>query len=120
MQEIGEPIPASAIVSDVREALKFAGEIGYPVIVRPAFTLGGTAAGLPMTPKILRLSAANGIKASMIGQVLIEKSVAGWKEVEYEVLRDSRETVLPSAIWKIWTRSASIPETVLLSLPARP
>jgi hypothetical protein len=51
---------------------------------------------------------------------LIEKSVAGWKEVEYEVLRDSRETVLPSAIWKIWTRSASIPETVLLSLPARP
>lgn len=90
MQEIGEPIPASAIVSDVREALKFAGEIGYPVIVRPAFTLGGTGGGIANDAENLEAIAANGIKASMIGQVLIEKSVAGWKEVEYEVLRDSR------------------------------
>ncbi|NLI90738.1 MAG: carbamoyl-phosphate synthase large subunit [Peptococcaceae bacterium] len=89
MQEIGEPIPASAIVSDVEEALTFAEEIGYPVIVRPAFTLGGTGGGIAHDADNLELIALSGIKASMIGQILIEKSVAGWKEVEYEVLRDS-------------------------------
>ncbi len=89
MHEIGEPIPASTIVSDVQEALKFAEEIGYPVIVRPAFTLGGTGGGIAHDARNLEIIANSGIKASMIGQVLIERSVAGWKEVEYEVLRDS-------------------------------
>ncbi|AHF10542.1 MULTISPECIES: carbamoyl-phosphate synthase large subunit [Dehalobacter] len=89
MNEIGEPIPASSIVSDVQEALKFAEEIGYPVIVRPAFTLGGTGGGIAKDADELTTIAASGIKASMIGQILIEKSVAGWKEIEYEVLRDS-------------------------------
>jgi len=89
MNEIGEPIPASSIVSDVQEALEFAEEIGYPVIVRPAFTLGGTGGGIAKDADALTTIAASGIKASMIGQILIEKSVAGWKEIEYEVLRDS-------------------------------
>ncbi|UWG96096.1 carbamoyl-phosphate synthase large subunit [Dehalobacter sp. DCM] len=89
MQEINEPIPASIIVSDVGEALTFAKEIGYPVIVRPAFTLGGTGGGIARDPQSLETFAASGIKASMIGQILVEKSVAGWKEIEYEVLRDS-------------------------------
>jgi len=90
MHEIGEQIPPSAIVSDVTESLKFAEEIGYPVIVRPAFTLGGTGGGIAHDAQNLEIITLSGIKASMIGQVLIEKSVAGWKEVEYEVLRDSR------------------------------
>lgn len=94
MHEIGEPIPASAIVSEVSEALKFAGEIGYPVIVRPAFTLGGTGGGIAGDAAGLELITAGGIKASMIGQVLIEKSVAGWKEIEFEVLRDGCGNVI--------------------------
>jgi len=90
MQEIGEPIPPSAIVSNVEDALRFAEAIGYPVIVRPAFTLGGTGGGIAGDAKDLEMIALSGLKASMIGQILIERSVAGWKEIEYEVLRDSR------------------------------
>ncbi len=89
MQEINQPIPQSTIVSDVDDALKFAEEIGYPLIVRPAFTLGGTGGGIANDATTLRMIATSGIKASMIGQILIERSVAGWKEIEYEVLRDS-------------------------------
>jgi len=89
MNEIGEPVPASAIVSNVADALKFAEEIGYPLIVRPAFTLGGTGGGIAQDAQKLEFITKSGIKASMIGQVLIERSVAGWKEIEYEVLRDS-------------------------------
>lgn len=88
MHEINEPIPASAIVSEVDDALHFAEEIGYPVIVRPAFTLGGTGGGIAKDAQELNVIAVSGIKASMIGQILIEKSVAGWKEIEFEVLRD--------------------------------
>ncbi|NLO97948.1 MAG: carbamoyl-phosphate synthase large subunit, partial [Peptococcaceae bacterium] len=90
MQEIGEPVPASTIVSQVQDALDFAQEIGYPVIVRPAFTLGGTGGGIAHNAEELQTIAQNGLKASMIGQVLVEKSVAGWKEIEFEILRDSR------------------------------
>ena len=89
MQEINQPIPQSTIVSDVDEALGFAEEIGYPLIVRPAFTLGGTGGGIANNAESLKTIATSGIKASMIGQILIERSVAGWKEIEYEVLRDS-------------------------------
>ncbi len=88
MNEIGEPIPASAIVSKVEDALNFAEKIGYPLIVRPAFTLGGTGGGIANDAKTLELITKSGINASMIGQVLVERSVAGWKEIEYEVLRD--------------------------------
>ena len=90
MQAIGEPVPKSGVVSDIAAAKRLAREIGYPVIVRPAFTLGGTGGGLAETPETLQEVAARGLKASPIGQVLIEKSLAGWKELEYEVIRDGK------------------------------
>jgi carbamoyl-phosphate synthase large subunit len=89
MQEIGEPVIESAIVHTVEEAVAFASSIGYPVIVRPAYTLGGTGGGNANNEKELREIAAGGLKASRIGQCLIEKSVAGYKEIEYEVIRDN-------------------------------
>ncbi|MHB1651129.1 MAG: carbamoyl-phosphate synthase large subunit [Desulfitobacteriaceae bacterium] len=88
MQELGEPVPPSAIVSNVEGALVFAGEMGYPLIVRPAFTLGGTGGGIVKTEEELYQIAASGLQASLIGQILVERSVAGWKEIEFEVLRD--------------------------------
>lgn len=88
MQAIGEPIPPSAIVSNVEGALVFAEETGYPLIIRPAFTLGGTGGGIAKNEEELRQFAASGLQASFIGQILVERSVAGWKEVEFEVLRD--------------------------------
>lgn len=88
MQEIGEPIPESDIVENLEDALKFAAEIGYPVIVRPAYTLGGTGGGIAYHESELEDIVQRGLKASLIHQVLIERSVAGWKEIEYEVLRD--------------------------------
>jgi carbamoyl-phosphate synthase, large subunit len=88
MQELGEPIPESKIVSGVEEALSFATETGYPLIVRPAFTLGGTGGGIVRSAEEMEQVAASGLQASLIGQILVERSVAGWKEVEFEVLRD--------------------------------
>jgi carbamoyl-phosphate synthase large subunit len=94
MHEIKQPIPESTIVSEVSDAVAFAEEIGYPVIVRPAFTLGGTGGGIAGDIKALEEIAASGINASMIGQILIERSVAGWKEIEFEVLRDSMDSCI--------------------------
>ncbi|MDP4127187.1 MAG: carbamoyl-phosphate synthase large subunit [Bacillota bacterium] len=88
MQELGEPIPESKIVSGADEALSFAKETGYPLIVRPAFTLGGTGGGIVHSAEEMAQVAASGLQASLIGQILVERSVAGWKEVEFEVLRD--------------------------------
>jgi len=88
MQELGEPIPESMIVSRVEEALEFAAKTGYPLIVRPAFTLGGTGGGIVQSSEELAQIAESGLQASLIGQILVERSVAGWKEVEFEVLRD--------------------------------
>ncbi|GAB6152391.1 carbamoyl-phosphate synthase large subunit [Desulfosporosinus burensis] len=88
MQELREPIPESKIVSQVSEALAFATETGYPLIVRPAFTLGGTGGGIVQNTEELKQIAESGLQASLIGQILVERSVAGWKEVEFEVLRD--------------------------------
>ncbi|HBW37441.1 carbamoyl-phosphate synthase large subunit [Desulfosporosinus sp. BICA1-9] len=88
MQELKEPIPESKIVSQVEEALAFATETGYPLIVRPAFTLGGTGGGIVQNSEELKQIAESGLQASLIGQILVERSVAGWKEVEFEVLRD--------------------------------
>ena len=88
MQELGEPIPESMIVSRVEDALEFAVKTGYPLIVRPAFTLGGTGGGIVESAEELKQIAESGLQASLIGQILVERSVAGWKEVEYEVLRD--------------------------------
>jgi carbamoyl-phosphate synthase large subunit len=90
MKEIGEPVPPSVIVSDTEKALEFAEEIGYPVIVRPAYTLGGTGGGIAKDREALKEFSKSGLQASLIGQILVEKSVAGWKEIEYEVLRDGQ------------------------------
>ncbi|TDA66897.1 MAG: carbamoyl-phosphate synthase large subunit [Clostridia bacterium] len=94
MQEIGEPVPESAIVTGVEAALAFAAETGYPVIVRPAYTLGGTGGGIAHDAASLAEIAARGLKSSLIGQVLIERSVAGWKEIEYEVMRDAADNCI--------------------------
>ncbi len=89
MLEIGEPIPASTIVTTVEEALAFGEEIGYPLIVRPAYTLGGTGGGIAKDAASMREIVTKGLKLSPVTQCLIERSVAGWKEIEYEVVRDS-------------------------------
>lgn len=94
MQEIGEPIPESAIVRSVEEAVEFAESIGYPVIVRPAYTLGGTGGGTCQNERELRLIAAKGLKSSPIKQALIERSVAGYKEIEFEVMRDANDNCI--------------------------
>lgn len=88
MRELGEPVPESEIVHSVEEAVNFANEIGYPVIVRPAFTMGGTGGGLCDNEEELREIVANGIKLSPVHQCLVERSIAGFKEIEYEVMRD--------------------------------
>lgn len=90
MEDIGEPITDSIIANDVDTALAFAKEIGYPIIVRPAYTLGGTGGGMAANPSELKSIAADGIKLSRVHQVLIEKSLSGWKEIEYEVIRDGK------------------------------
>ncbi|NLC06391.1 MAG: carbamoyl-phosphate synthase large subunit [Syntrophomonadaceae bacterium] len=91
MKEIGEPVPESAIVFQVEEALAYAEQIGYPVIVRPAYTLGGTGGGTAHNPAELAEIVARGLRYSIIKQVLIEKSVGGWKEIEFEVMRDAND-----------------------------
>ncbi|MBQ7475777.1 MAG: carbamoyl-phosphate synthase large subunit [Selenomonadaceae bacterium] len=94
MTEIGEPIPESTIVEDIHSAVDFAKQIGYPLIVRPAYTLGGTGGGIAENEEELIEIVIRGLKYSMIGQVLIERSVAGWKEIEYEVMRDSNDNCI--------------------------
>jgi carbamoyl-phosphate synthase large subunit len=94
MQEIGEPIPPSIIIDNIEDSLKFAEETGYPVIVRPAYTLGGTGGGIAHNPEQLKEIAHTGIMHSRINQILLEKSIAGWKEIEYEVMRDSNDTCI--------------------------
>lgn len=90
MLSIGEPCVASKVVETVEDALEFSASIGYPVIVRPAYTLGGTGGGIADDEEELREIAHNGIRLSRVGQVLIERCIAGWKEIEYEVMRDSK------------------------------
>ena len=94
MQKLKEPIPESTIVEDVESAVGFANEIGYPLIVRPAYTMGGTGGGIAENEEELVETVIKGLKYSMIGQVLIERSVAGWKEIEYEVMRDGNDNCI--------------------------
>ena len=91
---IGEPVPESQSVNSVDEALAFAALVGYPLVVRPAFTLGGTGGGFAHDETELRTVAQRGISASPIGQVLVERSLVGWKEIEYEVMRDADDTCI--------------------------
>lgn len=94
MERIGEPCIASKVVNTLEDALEFADEIGYPVIVRPAYTLGGTGGGIANTVEELREIGTHGLRLSRVHQVLIEKCIAGWKEIEYEVMRDSKGNVI--------------------------
>ena len=94
MEDLEQPIPESEIVTTVEEAVAFASSIGYPVIVRPAFTLGGTGGGMCANEEELREIAKNGLKLSPVTQCLIERSIAGFKEIEYEVMRDAADNAL--------------------------
>ncbi|MNO55754.1 Carbamoyl-phosphate synthase large chain [compost metagenome] len=94
MRELEQPVPESTIITTVEESIQFANEIGYPVIVRPAYTLGGTGGGICATEEELKETVASGIRYSPIGQCLIEKSIAGLKEVEYEVMRDANDNCI--------------------------
>lgn len=94
MLEINEPIPESVIISRLDEAFEFVKRVGYPVIVRPAYTLGGTGGGIVGNEAELTEIVTKGLNASLINQVLLERSVAGWKEIEYEVMRDSADNCI--------------------------
>lgn len=94
MERIGQPVIESKIVTTVKDAEDFAEKIGYPVVVRPAYTLGGSGGGIVEDRESLSKIAANGLQLSMVSQVLIEKSIKGWKEIEYEVMRDSYGTCI--------------------------
>ena len=94
MLEIGEPVIPSQVVTNVAAALAFAEEIGYPVIVRPAFTLGGSGGGIAGTEAELREIAGNGLRMSPITQILVEKCISGWKEIEFEGMRDRNGNVI--------------------------
>jgi len=94
MQEIGEPIPESDIVHSVEAAIEFADQIGYPLIVRPAYTLGGSGGGNTHNEEELRNIVTKGLKVSPISQALIERSVAGYKEIEFEVMRDANDNCI--------------------------
>lgn len=89
MEKIGEPCAPSTVVTTVKEAVAFAATIGYPVVVRPAYTLGGSGGGIAANQEELEDICSNGLRLSRVGQCLIERSIAGWKEIEYEVMRDS-------------------------------
>ena len=88
MLEIGEPVPESAVVTDIEQGAAFAREVGYPLVVRPAYTLAGTGGGIVYDEAQLRATLEAGLRASLIHQALLETSLLGWKEIEYEVLRD--------------------------------
>ncbi|MGL5956531.1 MAG: carbamoyl-phosphate synthase (glutamine-hydrolyzing) large subunit, partial [Brevinema sp.] len=94
MQDLHIPIVESAIIHSLEEGLNIAGTIGYPVIVRPAFTLGGTGGGLADTPEELKEILSRGLALSPVNQALIEKSIKGWKEIEFEIMRDEHGTCI--------------------------
>ena len=89
MEKIGEPVAASLVVENVEDGLAFANKIGYPVVLRPAYTLGGSGGGIAHDSQQLVEILENGLRLSRVGQVLVERCIAGWKEIEYEVMRDS-------------------------------
>ena len=92
--KLGEPVPESRTVTTVAGAQEFATEIGFPLVVRPAYTLGGTGGGMAGSPLELEAVAREGLAASPIGQVLVERALTGWKEIEYEVMRDANDTCI--------------------------
>ena len=89
MEKIGEPVAASLVVHDVQAGVDFTNKIGYPVVLRPAYTLGGSGGGIAYNEEELIEILSNGLRLSRVGEVLVERCIAGWKEIEYEVMRDS-------------------------------
>ena len=94
MEKIGEPVAPSDIVEDVKHGLEIAEKIGYPVVLRPAYTLGGSGGGIAGNPEQCAEILENGLRLSRVGQVLVERCIAGWKEIEYEVMRDGAGNVI--------------------------
>ncbi len=94
MEKIGEPVAPSDIVENVEDGLGIAAGIGYPVVLRPAYTLGGSGGGIARNPEQCREILENGLRLSRVGQVLVERCIAGWKEIEYEVMRDGAGNVI--------------------------
>ena len=94
MEKIGEPVAPSDIVEDVKTGLEIAARIGYPVVLRPAYTLGGSGGGIAHNPEQCAEILENGLRLSRVGQVLVERCIAGWKEIEYEVMRDGAGNVI--------------------------
>ena len=89
MEKIGEPIAASQVVKNIEDGIAFTNKIGYPVVLRPAYTLGGSGGGIAQNPEQCAEILENGLRLSRVGQVLVERCIAGWKEIEYEVMRDA-------------------------------
>ena len=89
MERIGEPCAPSELVENIEDGVVFAEKIGYPVVLRPAYTLGGSGGGIAHDQEELEEILSNGLRLSRVGQVLVERCIAGWKEIEYEVMRDS-------------------------------
>ena len=89
MERIGEPCASSELVENIEDGIKFANKIGYPVVLRPAYTLGGSGGGIAHNEEELVEILSNGLRLSRVGQVLVERCIAGWKEIEYEVMRDA-------------------------------
>ena len=94
MEKIGEPIAASKVVENVKDGVEYAKTLGYPVVLRPAYTLGGSGGGIVYNEEELIETLENGIRLSRVGQVLVERCIAGWKEIEYEVMRDGIGNVI--------------------------
>lgn len=94
MERIGEPCAASELVENIEDGIAFANQIGYPVVLRPAYTLGGSGGGIAHNQQELEEILSNGLRLSRVGQVLVERCIAGWKEIEYEVMRDSNGTCI--------------------------
>lgn len=94
MEKIGEPVAASMVVENIEDGIAFASTIGYPIVLRPAYTLGGSGGGIAANVEELVEILGNGLRLSRVGQVLVERCIAGWKEIEYEVMRDSAGNVI--------------------------
>ncbi len=94
MERIGEPCAASLVVENVQDGIDFTNSIGYPVVLRPAYTLGGSGGGIAYNQEQLEEILENGLRLSRVGQVLVERCIAGWKEIEFEVMRDSKGTCI--------------------------
>lgn len=94
MEKIGEPVAPSLVVESLEEGVAFSNQIGYPVVLRPAYTLGGSGGGIAHNQEELEEILANGLRLSRVGQVLVERCIAGWKEIEYEVMRDGAGNVI--------------------------